>query len=183
MAYATQEDVFELVEELMVGLFRDFGPGWSVPTPFVRIPLTIVEVSDLFGASGFQLFDGIIESGGVVRGLATPGVASRPRSFFDGLQAFAQQQGAAGLAWLARTSDGFTGPVASTMGTGLVERLVTRLARGLPGSPSVMPEGAALFLLAGDRAEVTRWAGLLRLQLGRQLELDESEAYPLRLDY
>jgi len=177
MAYATQEDVFELVEELMVGLFRDFGPGWSVPTPFVRIPLTIVEVSDLFGASGFQLFDGIIESGGVVRGLATPGVASRPRSFFDGLQAFAQQQGAAGLAWLARTSDGFTGPVASTMGTGLVERLVTRLARGLPGSPSVMPEGAALFLLAGDRAEVTRWAGLLRLQLGRQLELDESEAY------
>ncbi len=42
---------------------------------------------------------------------------------------------------------------------------------------AVLPEGAALFLLAGDRAEVTRWAGLLRLQLGRQLELNESEAY------
>lgn len=66
MAYATQDDVFDLVEKLMAGLFRDFGPGWSVPAPFPRIPydealrtygtdkpdlrnpLTIVDVSDLF---------------------------------------------------------------------------------------------------------------------------------------
>lgn len=66
MTYATMDDVFDLVEKLMAGLFRDFGPGWSVPAPFPRIPynkalrtygtdkpdlrnpLTIVDVSDLF---------------------------------------------------------------------------------------------------------------------------------------
>lgn len=130
-----------------------------------------------FVGSNFQLFAHIVEASGVVWGLAVPEVAHRPRSFFDGLQTFARDEGAAGLAWIARTADTFAGSVAAAMGTDLVEALASRLASGLPGSPSAFPDGAALFLVAGESTEVTRWTGALRLELGRQLELGETEVY------
>jgi len=195
MAYATQEEVFGVVEELLTGLFRDFGRGWQVSSPFLRIPyaealslygsdkpdllnpLTIVDVSKLFVRSEFQMFKSIVVKGGVARGLAVPDVSTQPRSFFDDMQKFVGDLGAPGLAWIVRNTEGFSGPVANAMGPSLAQELASNLTAALPGSPEEFPQGAALFLLAGDEAQAVRWAGALRLELGHRLQLAETEVY------
>ena len=195
VAYATQEEVFGVVEELLTGLFRDFGRGWQVSSPFLRVPyaealrlygsdkpdlrnpLTIVDVSELFARSEFQMFKSIVMKGGLVRGLAVPDVSTQPRSFFDDMQKFVGNLGAPGLAWIVRNAEGFRGPVANAIGPSLAQELTSNLAAALPGSPEEFPQGAALFLLASDEAQAVRWAGALRLELGHRLQLSETDVY------
>lgn len=95
MAFAEQEDVFAIAEQVIGDTFRKFGGGKSVsPAPFRRIPyaesmlqygtdkpdlrnpLEIVELSDLFTETSFKPF-----RGRCVRGIAVPDCVKQPRSF------------------------------------------------------------------------------------------------------
>ena len=118
MSFATQEDVFAAVEPVMHGLFCEFSDWEVTPTPFPRItfadamlrygsdkpdlrnPVEIADVTEAFRGSGFKVFAGAIEKGAVVRAVPAPGAVGRPRSFFDGMVAYAQSQGAPGLGWI-----------------------------------------------------------------------------------
>jgi aspartyl-tRNA synthetase len=77
--------------------------------------------------------------------------------------------------WIVRNTEGFSGPVANAMGPSLAQELASNLAAALPGSPEEFPQGAALFLLAGDEAQAVRLASALRLELGHRLQLAETE--------
>ena len=119
MSFVTQEDVFNAVEPVIAGVFEEFADGRSVTKPpFPRIPydesmlkygsdkpdlrnpLVITDVTEAFRGSNFGIFARAVEGGAVVRAIPAPGAATQPRSFFDKLNDWAREQGAAGLGYI-----------------------------------------------------------------------------------
>ncbi len=119
MAFATQDDVFAAIEPILHNIFVEFGNGRSVTDhPFPRIPfdasmqwfgsdkpdlrnpLVMADASEAFRGSGFALFARAVEAGACVVAIPAPGAATKPRSFFDGLNAWARDEGAGGLGYI-----------------------------------------------------------------------------------
>ena len=112
MAFVTQEDVFAAIEPVISGLFREFASLPVTEPPFPRIsyadamlkygtdkpdlrnPLINVDATAPFAESDFRIFRRQIGEGAVVRAIPVPGGAASPRSFFDRMIAFAQENGA-----------------------------------------------------------------------------------------
>lgn len=177
MAFATQDDVFEVNEVLFEGLFPEFSDKKIDSTPFIRIPfleamlkygtdkpdlrnpIEIRDTSDLFADSEFKAF-----KGKTVRVIPAPDCSDRPRSFFDKMVAFAVQNGAKGLAWLKVSEENtLTGPIAKFLPPETQAALIERT--------EVQPGGALFFSASDDEGEAAKIAGLVRTQLGEQLEL------------
>ena len=90
MAFATQEDVFAVVEDVLDDVFGAFSDRERTPTPYPRItyaeamlrygtdkpdlrnPLVISDLTDVFAATDFRAF-----AGKVVRAIRIPGGAPR----------------------------------------------------------------------------------------------------------
>ncbi len=187
MSFVTQEDVFAAMEPVMLGVFQEFAAGRAVDEgPFPRIPyqtamleygsdkpdlrnpLRIADVTRAFDGSGFGLFARIAASGGVVRAIPAPGAAGRPRGFFDKLNAWAREQGAGGLGYIAFEADGAKGPIAKNLEPERVEAI-----RGACG----LGPGDAVFFAAGPRDEAPKFAGQVRTRIGQELELIEKDAF------
>ncbi len=186
MSFVTQDDVFAVVEDVVHGLFKTFGV-WKMDAlpmrrityaeallkygsdkPDLRIPLEIVDVSDLFVASAFNVFRSAVQKGGVVRALPVPGIADKPRSFFDKLVEYAQSIGAKGLAYIVWEGGVAKGPVAKVLGADEVRRIAERCKAG---------DGDAVFFVCDMARKAATIAGDLRVKLGRDLDRVEQGAY------
>ncbi len=187
MSFVTQEDVWAAIEPVISGVFEEFGRGRAVtPPPFPRIPfdeamlkygtdkpdlrnpLTIADVGAVFAGSGFSLFADAASRGAVVRAVVAAGAASRPRSFFDRLESWAKEQGAAGLGWIALAEGGARGPIAKFLDAERLARL---------SAASGARAGDCIFFVCDRRAAAESLAGKLRLKLGTDLDLVEKDAY------
>ncbi len=186
MAFATQEDVFAAVEPVMHGVFAEFR-DWAVTEPpfpriawrdamlrygtdkpDLRIPIHIADVTHVFRGSDFRVFAGAIDKGAVVRAIPAPGAASQPRSFFDRMIDFAQEQGAKGLGYIVFAEGEAKGPVAKFLDPLRLEQL--RQAADLD-------EGDAVFFACAKESEAARLAGIVRLRLGELLDLVAKNSY------
>jgi aspartyl-tRNA synthetase len=191
MSFVTQEDVFAAIEPVLHGVFEEFadftGTRRAVtPSPFPRIPfdqamlefgsdkpdlrnpLRIRDVTAPFAGGSFGLFARIAAAGGVIRAIPAPGAAARPRSFFDGMNDWAKEQGAAGLGYITFEGGEAKGPIARNLEA---ERAAAiREACGLG-------DGDAVFFAAGKRDEAAKLAGQARTRLGQELGLVERDAY------
>ena len=127
MAFSSQEDVFKVIEEVIPKTFEKFSSKKVSTAPFtrltykeamlkygtdkpdLRIPLEIVDVTDIFDTLDLKAF-----KGGIVRIIAVHDVKDRPRSFFEGMTDYAiKDLKAKGLAWLRIMDDrSFQGPIA-----------------------------------------------------------------------
>lgn len=187
MSFVTQEDVFAAIEPVIAGVFEEFAAGRAVtPAPFPRIPydeamlafgsdkpdlrnpLRIRDVTAAFAGSGFGLFAKIAAQGGIVRAIAAPGAAARPRSFYDKLNEWARAEGAGGLGYLVFEADGAKGPIA--------RNLEPERAQAIRAACGAAP-GDAVFFAAGSRAETEKFAGQVRTRLGAELDLCEKSAF------
>jgi aspartyl-tRNA synthetase len=187
MSYATQEDVFEALEKMFYGLFTEFSDWKVTPAPFPRIPfdeamlkygsdkpdlrfgLEINDVSDIFARSDFNAFKGVVESGGVVRAIAVPGLAEKSRKFFKDLEDFAKEAGAKGLASLNFMADGeVKGSLAKPLSDETKQELKTLLQAGDNSS----------ILIVADKADVAaKILGRVRLHLADLLDLREKNCF------
>ncbi|MDI5970640.1 aspartate--tRNA ligase [Streptomyces sp. SL13] len=173
MSFVEQEDVFQVIEQMMTGLFEEFGGGLPVTSPFPRIPfresmlkygsdkpdlrakLELTDVSHVFAGSGFKAF-----AGKHVRALAVPDTAGQPRKFFDQLGDYAAEQGAKGLAWVRVGDDlALSGPIAKF----LTEEDVKALLGELNAGP-----GHAIFFGAGEFDEVSKIMGAVRVEAAKR---------------
>ena len=181
MSFVTQEDVFAAIEPVLAGLFEEFGSGREVsPVPFPRIPfetamlkygsdkpdlrnpLEIVDVSEAFRDGGFGIFAKAVAGGAVVRAIPAPGAAAQPRSFFDKLNDWARNEGAAGLGYIVYGEDGPKGPIAKNL-----EPERTAAIKETAG----LRDGDAVFFAADKPAAAARFAGTVRDKVGADLEL------------
>ena len=186
MAFATQDEVFAVVEDVLSGTFGEFSQSGVSAPPFPRIPyaqamvrygtdkpdlrnpIEMLDVSDLFGASGFTAFKQVVEGGGVVRAIPVKGIAGKPGSFFDRLVAFAQELGSQGLAYLVWSADQVKGPIAKF----LTEEQLTELARRCG-----VAVGDVVFFVASKKKQAEHISGEIRIRLGRDLELLEKDSF------
>jgi aspartyl-tRNA synthetase len=181
MSFIDEEDVFALVEDVMVRSFREaFGvevardfpritwadamQRYGVDKPDLRFGMEIQDVGPAVAGSDFKVFAGALGSGGSVKGLRVEGAAeSFSRKDIDGLTAYVGEYGAKGLAWL-KVGEGraLQGPIAKFFegekGTALCD---------------AMGAGAGdLLLFVADRTPVVHRAlGELRVHLGTRLGL------------
>ena len=119
MSFVEQEDVFNVVEKLMINLFKNFSSKKIVSEKFPRIPysesmmkygtdkpdlrnpLIIFDITNVFTRDDvkFDIFKKLVKSGSVVRCIVTKKTKDKPRSFFDNIDKWAKEQGASGLAY------------------------------------------------------------------------------------
>lgn len=128
MSFATQEDVFKVIEHTLGSIFNEFANGKKVDQapylhipfreamlkygsdkPDLRNPLALQDASSLFGDSGFGVYDGMVKEGKMVKGMLVKGIAEKPRSFFDKLDGYAKEEGMGGMAYIAFASAGAKG--------------------------------------------------------------------------
>ena len=188
MAFVEQEDVFAAVEPVMHDVFIEFSDRDVTPLPFprlaysdamlrygsdkpdLRIATEIIDVTKYFALEevAFKAFKGVIAKGGVVRGIPARGVANRPRSFFDKLIEFTQALGAPGLGYIVFEAGGGKGPIAKFIPDDVIQKL--KEASGLS-------DGDALFLSCDKEDLAARYAGAVRVELARQLDLIEEGCF------
>jgi aspartyl-tRNA synthetase len=116
----------------------------------------------MFRGSGFGIFARQAEAGGIVRAIPAPGAAARPRSFFDKLNEWAREQGAAGLGYIAFAEGEAKGPIAKNLDPERLQRIRQAAKVG---------DGDAVFFAADKRAAAEKFAGTVRTRLGEELGL------------
>ena len=186
MSFVTQEDVFAAIEPVMHGVFEEFSDRPVTPAPFPRIPyaeamlkygsdkpdlrnpLVNADATAAFEGSDFRIFREQIAAGAVARAIPAPGAAGRPRSFFDKTVAFAQDNGAKGLAYVVFENGAGKGPIAKLLGDEEQTRIRQLAAVG---------DGDAVFFSCAPREEAERIAGLVRTRVARELGPIEENAY------
>ena len=179
MSFATQEDVFGVIETVIPKVFEEHT-DWKVDqAPFIRIPyeeamekygidkpdlrnpLIIQDFTKAFEASEFQAFQGK-----TVKGIVVPNGAEQGRKFFDSMTDFAKEEaGAKGLAWAKVEEDGGL--------TGGNSKFITQEKKQ---TMNLQPKDA-IFLLADEKRTVQKMAGLVRIELGKRLDLLEKDVY------
>jgi aspartyl-tRNA synthetase len=181
MSFVTQDDVFNAIEPVLAGLFREFADGRQVTEgafpripyreamlkygsdkPDLRNPLVISDVGEQFRGSGFGLFAKIVDGGGVVRAIPAPGTAGQSRKFFDDMNDWARGEGYAGLGYATRKSGEWGGPIAKNHGSEGMDRLAAEMGLG--------PDDG-IFFAAGKEAEAAKLAGAARTRVGQSLGL------------
>ena len=182
MSFATQEDVFEVLEELFTSTFKHFtskkvdeGPFRRIPykeametygtdKPDLRNPLIIQDVTEIFKNTEFNGF-----KGKTIKAIVVPNGAEQGRKFFDNMTTFAiDELGAKGLAWAKFDNENnVSGGIAKFITDEVKEKL---LKMGVKQNDSI-------FFLADDLEKVQKMAGSLRIELGNKLDLLEKDTY------
>ena len=119
MSFVEQEDIFEVVEKIMINLFKKFSNKklqyekfpkisyedamlkFGTDKPDLRNPLIISDLTNVFTRDDvkFDVFKKLVKSGSKVRSILTKNTQDKPRSFFDNIDKWAKEQGASGLAY------------------------------------------------------------------------------------
>jgi aspartyl-tRNA synthetase len=188
MSFVTQDDVFAAIEPVLYDCFVAFSNGREVSKPpFVRIPfdesmlkygsdkpdlrnpIVIADVTEPFRGSGFGIFARNVEKGSVVRAIPAPGAADRPRSFFDKLNDWAREQGAAGLGYIVFDKDGEAkGPIAKNLEPDRIAAIK---------AASAARDGDAVFFVCDKKGAAEKFAGTVRTKLGLELDLLEKNIF------
>jgi aspartyl-tRNA synthetase len=130
--------------------------------------LLITDVSEHFKGSGFGLFAGIVEKGGVVRSIPAPGTAEKSRKFFDDMNDWARSEGFAGLGYATRKAGEWGGPIAKNHGEEGMNRLAEQMGLG---------SDDGIFFAAGKEEDAAKLAGAARTRVAEQLDLLEKNAF------
>ncbi len=184
MSFATQEDVFKVIEEVVPYTFEKFT-DWKVDKgPFIRIPykeamekygidkpdlrnpLIIQDVTEVFKDSDFNAF-----KDKTIKAIIVPNGAEQGRKFFDKMGEFAttDEVGAKGLAWTKLDNEGnIQGGIAKFITDEIKEKLEKDFG---------LEKNASIFFIADEFEKAQKIAGLIRIELGKRLDLIEKGVY------
>jgi aspartyl-tRNA synthetase len=189
MSFVDREDVLRLMEGLFTALFETLSSKRIMRKPFPRLSydesirrfgtdkpdmrfgMEISDVTDAVASSEFGVFASAASSGGVVRGLVAPGMASITRGQVDQLTEMARSWGAKGLVWIGLQRDesgalSARSPIAKFLSRQELEDIAGQMGGN---------EGDLLLLVAGPAEQAATVLGRLRTHLGAELGLiDES---------
>lgn len=188
MSFATQEDVFKVLEHTMGGIFNKFSGGKKVDqAPFIRIPfkesmlkygsdkpdlrnpLIIQDATSFFYNSGFGVYDSKVIAGEKIRAIVAPKAGDKPRSFFDKLDAYAKEENMGGIAYVALSANGPKG-IAKYFSAEKMAEL-----KALYG----VNEGDAVIFTGGAEKVLNKFAGKLRNKIGEELGLFDYNSFKL----
>ena len=182
MAFATQEEVFAVAEEVLSNLFSRFSDKKVDKAPFPRIrydeamlrfgsdkpdlrnPLRIIDLSDLFVETDFKPF-----RGQTVRAIPVPDCAGQPRSFFEQMLKFAEGIGMKGLGYVKVNDDmTYAGPI---------DKFLSDEQRAEIARRGELKPGYVLYFIADAKDTAPKLAGQIRTELGRRLGLIDEDSF------
>jgi aspartyl-tRNA synthetase len=175
MSFPSQEDLFPIIEEMMVAVFALNGVKISTPIPRMsfedamerygsdkpdtRFDVFLQDFTEIFRKAEPCVFRDMAEAGKTIRGFMAPGL-SYSRKVLDDLTGYMKQLGAAGLAWIKPTSEGLSSaPVVKNAGAAAIDATLTQAGA---------KNGDMVFLMAGEKEPVLNLMGALRLELARR---------------
>ena len=180
MSFATQEDVFQVMEPVMYNTFKKFSDKKIAEYPFPRItykdamlkygsdkpdlrnPLYIIDLSDFFKKCTFKPF---IDR--TVRAIKVEGHMSK--GFHEKMLAYAMSIGMQGLGYLEVQEDmSFKGPIDKFIPDDLKKTLI-ELAD--------LKQNDTIFFIADNEKRATELAGQIRTELGNRLNLIDEDVF------
>ncbi len=199
MSFVEQEDVFKIVEKLMINLFKNFSSKqllhekfprisheesmlkYGTDKPDLRNPLLINDLTNIFIREDvkFDIFKKLVKSGAKVRSIVTKKTKDKPRSFFDNVDKWAKEQGASGLAYFTIEKDqkiSAKGPVGKFFSEDSLKEIMKN---------TKAEAGDSLFFACGKHNEVEKILSLARDKIAKELNLiDENKfAFCWIVDY
>ena len=184
MAFATQEDVFAVAEEVLYETFTKFTDKEVSKPPFVRIPysesmlkygtdkpdlrnpLVIVEISDMFEETDFKPF---LKK--TVRSINVPGAAKQSKSWFKKMEEFALSIGMKGLGYVKVRDDmTFDGPIDKFLKEGDREELIKR---------NNSNAGDVIYFIADTEKDAPKLAGQIRTEVATRLDLIDKSKFEM----
>ncbi|MGN7618626.1 MAG: aspartate--tRNA ligase [Ehrlichia sp.] len=186
MSFATQEDIFNVIEPVLLNIFSKFSTktvGKEFPRisyhdamlhygsdkPDLRNPLRIQDVTEVFRDSQFNIFNSNVKQGMVVRAIPAPKTANNPRRFFDSKIEFAKTLGAQGLGYITFDNDfSAKGPIAKFLDEERLNKIM---------SICNLQPGDGVFFVSEIAEKAAELAGAVRTILGTELNLIEENIF------
>lgn len=177
MSFISQDDLFAVVEELMITIvegcsnkkiqqkpfpritYKEAIHSYGNDKPDLRIPNKMIDVTDIFTGSKFAAFGANTKKGSCVKALVFKGLADESRSFFDKLEAFAKELGAKGLAYIQVKADGLKSPILKFLSEQETLALEKRLS---------LTAGDAVFFSADIISKACNVLGQVRTLIARE---------------
>lgn len=158
----------EITEDFPVITYDEAMSKYGSDKPDIRFEMYLKDIASVAEKTDFRVFTSALESGGSVKGLAVKGGADKfTRKQIDALEEVAKNYGAKGLAWMKVSEEGLTGPISKFFGD---EAIQSELFEAMDA------EAGDLLLFVADESKVVYDSlGALRVHLGKELELYDSE--------
>jgi aspartyl-tRNA synthetase len=191
MSFVEQEDVFKVVEQLIINVFKNFSSKKMMYEKFLRIPyeesmlkygsdkpdlrnpLLISDLTSIFSREDvkFEIFKKLVKSGSKVRCIVTKNTKNKPRSFFDNIDKWAKEQGASGLAYftIEKNENIFAkGPVGKFFSKEALDEIMRITGAEI---------GDSVFFACGKIADVEKITSQAREKIARDLDLIDEDCF------
>ena len=191
MSFVEQDDVFKVVEKLLVNVFKKFSSKkllnekfpkisyaesmlkYGSDKPDLRNPLLIHDLTNIFTREDvtFEIFKKLVKSGSIVRSITTKNTKDKPRSFFDNIDTWAKEQGSSGLAYFTLEKDkqiSAKGPIGKFFTSDSLEEIMK-----ITGAK----EGDSVFLACGKVNEVEKITSQARAKIAEDLNLIDDNIF------
>jgi len=185
MSFVEQEDVFNVVEKLLINTFKKFSNKklmydqfpkisytdamlkYGNDKPDLRNPLIINDITEIFTREdvSFEIFKKLVKSGSKVRCISTKNTKDKPRSFFDNIDKWAKEQGASGLAYLTFEEDGnlsAKGPIGKFFSKEALLEIMKKTNSKV---------GDSIFMACGKQSELEKITAQARDKIASDLDL------------
>ena len=191
MSFVEQEDVFKVVETLLVNTFKKFSHKkliydqfpkisyvdamlkYGSDKPDLRNPLIINDITEIFLRDdvSFEIFKKLIKSGSKVRCISTKDTKDKPRSFFDNIDKWAKEQGASGLAYFTfEENDEISakGPVGKFFSNDALLEIMKKTNSKI---------GDSIFMACGKQSDLEKITALARDKIAKDLDLIDQNVF------
>ncbi len=189
MSFVEQEDIFKVVEQLLVNTFKKFSKKKIITEKFQRItyrdallkygsdkpdlrnPLIIEDITETFTREdvSFDIFKKLVKSGSNVRCIVTQNTKDKPRSFFDNIDRWAKDEGASGLAYFT-IENGISakGPVGKFFSKESLEEIMKKTGAKV---------GDSIFMACSKKKDLERITSLARDKIAKDLNLIDDNVF------
>ena len=191
MSFVEQDEVFNVVEKLMINLFKKFSNKklkyekfpkisyeesmlkYGTDKPDLRNPLVISDLTNIFTREDvkFEIFKKLVKSGSKVRAILTKNTKDKARSFFDGIDQWAKQEGASGLAYFTfeqNNNISAKGPIGKLFSEESLKEIMKITSAQV---------GDSLFLACNTVNELEKIISSARDKIGKELNLINNEEF------
>ena len=191
MSFVEQEDVFNVVETLLVNTFLKFSNKklmynkfpkisykesmlkYGSDKPDLRNPLIISDITEIFTREvvSFEIFKKLVKAGSKVRCISTKDTKDKPRSFFDNIDKWAKEQGASGLAYFTFEKDNelsAKGPIGKFFSKEALTEIMKKTNSEV---------GDSIFMACGKQSDLEKITALARDKIARDLDLIDEDIF------
>ena len=188
MSFVEQQDVFNTLEPVLFEIFdenKSFNkkqpaevskyPFPQIPykesldkygtdKPDLRNPLIILDFTEIFLNSDFKIFADKVSKGSAVKGIILKDTGNKPRSFFDKLNNWAREEGAAGLGYISLFQNEYKGPIAKNLSKDKLSLLK-------------ISEGESIFFVCDELKQAQLFSGKVRDKLCKEMNLLKKNSF------